>query len=160
MNHPNTVSIRCKPFVAHYLRLKYPLQGNVIDLPRKSKIRATFLSCLSKNFTHSDHQKNGLHEEVMIFINDDLVQKHGNTIPEAFCAHFNSVMEEKIKSEAFHIINLIRITRKCKPKEAILEFQTIYDFGDTFSFDAIKSDYYRTLREAEQIFKKKETDTK
>ncbi len=156
----NTVSVKCKPYVAHYLRLKYQLRGNIIDLPRKSKLRATFLSCLQKNFTESDNEQKGFSDEIQIFICDNLVRNHSNKLGESFYALFNNAIEEKIKTEAFHIINLIRIKHKMKPKQAILEFQSMYGFADTFSFDAIKRDYYRSMNEAEEIFKKSRTVTK
>lgn len=158
----NTVTIHCKPYVAHYLRLKYGIRGsNIIDLPRKSKMRNIFLHCLTKNFTGSDHQpRTALTDSIQVFVNDDLLLQHGAEIALAFCAHLNGVLEEKIKNEAFYIINLIRLKHNLKPKDAILEFQSIYEFADTFSFDAIKRDYYRSVTEAEEIILKKKTVTK
>lgn len=158
----NTVTIHCKPYVAHYLRLKYGIRNsNVIDLKAKSNIRKMFLNCLSKNFTASDHQPRAtLTDTVQIFLNDDLALQHGKELGLAFCAALNGIFEEKIKNEAFYIINLIRLKHNMKPKEAILEFQSIYDFADTFSFAAIKADYYRSLQEAEEIYLQKRTATK
>lgn len=157
----NTVTIFLKPYSAHYLRLKYTMKGNVIDLPRKSKIRSTFLLCINKNYTASDHKKlTGYTDSVEIFLNDDLCIQHGEMIHPAHASLFNSVLEEKIKNESFHIINLIRLKHNMNPKEAILEFQSMYGFADTFSFSAIKADYYRSLQEAEEIFLKKKTATK
>lgn len=151
-----TVTLFLKPYAAHYLRLKYSLQGNLIDLPRKSKIRNMFLLCLSKNYTKSYNEKlNGYTDSVQIFVNDKLFQQHGNTVDAAYCSLFNSILEMKIKNEAFHIINMIRLKHNLKPKQAILEFQSMYNFCDVFSFDAIKRDYYRSLEEAEQILKEK-----
>lgn len=157
----NTVTIHLKPYSAHYLRLKYTFKGNIIDLPRKSKIRSTFLLCLSKDYSETDHKElSGYTDAVEVFVCDKLFVKHGNNVNHKFASLFNSVLEEKIKNEAFHIINLIRLKHNMKPKEAILEFQSIYGFADTFSFDAIKQDYYRSLREAEEIILKTQTVTK
>ena len=157
----NTITFNCKSYVAHYLRTKYLLHGNVIELPRKSHVRNLFLACLEKNFTESHHEKlTGYQDSVQIFVNDDILKKHGKKISPAFASLFNSVMEEKIKNEAFYIISIIRVKHNYTAARAILEFQAIYNFFDSFSFSAIKADYYRSLNEAEEIISKKKTATK
>lgn len=157
----NTVTIHVKPYVAHYLRLKYQLKGNVIDLPRKSNIREIFRTVLLKQLPASDAKRQtGYTEEIQVFVCDFIKKRHGSKVNTAFASLINGVIEEKIKNEAFHIINLIRVKHNMNPEKAMLEYLSMYNMLDILTLSALKASYYRSLAEAEEIYRGSQTATK
>lgn len=148
-----TVTLHCKPYTAHYLKLKYGAGGSIIDLPKKSNLKKLFLSVLTKNFHPSAEFNKEVYSscvDIKIRVND--LSQHGICLSPGFQHFINGIFEEKIKNELGFYIHAQR-QMGLKWKEAIYAYQYSHQFTEeVFSYSAIERSYERYLEDAKKTF--------
>jgi len=141
-----TVTLRCKPYVKHYLVSRF---GNPVKLPRKSQTKKLFLACIKKNFEPSRSQFIAqLPASLEIQLSKHDLSQHGHTIDSGMLFFINGIFEEKIKNEMFFEVTLLRSEKKMTLKNAIAVYQQQHGFtNENFPVEAIQAAYYRCMPE-------------
>jgi len=139
------VDIYCKPYVAHYLKVKFKEDGKgYIDLP-KSNLKQQIHSCLGTKFYPSDtFKKKGFDTYIRIKLTGHEVTKFGHSVN--ICNHYylNSLIEGHIKSELAVLISIWRVDGLTW-SQAIRKFQQKYGYTDeVFDFKTIERSYERS----------------
>lgn len=147
-----TVTLRCKPYVKHYLTTRF---GEPAQLPRKSQVKKLFLACIKKQFEPARAKFIAqLPATLEVKLSKHDLSQHGHTIDDQMMFFINGIFEEKIKNEMFFEVTQLRHNNRMTLKSALITYQQQQGFTDeTFPVEAIQAAYYRCLPE-NKIFPK------
>jgi len=149
------VDIHCKPYVAHYLSVKYGNGETAISLPKRSMLKTIIHSCLCTKFYPSEHyQKKGFPSVIRLQVTGHEITKFGHTINISNHYYINSLIEEKLKIEMAVMISSYR-QNGLSWSAAIRTYQEELGYTDeVFDYKAIERSYERFLTDAKNIFSK------
>lgn len=137
-----SVQLRCKKYVAHYLRNKY---GDRPRLTRATPEGIFFLNVLSRRRKERDRDLPKSEEVIDVYISIEDFERYGGELTRTAMADFNEMIEGKLK-ELFEAFMCALVDVGGYQKHAsIRHFQEKYGFSDEeWHFYALKKHYQRT----------------
>lgn len=150
-----TVSIPCKPYIKHWLEVKY---GCPIRLPRNCSFKAQLLSCLTKEFQPKAYYNNDLYpSSVEVAVGKNEISTFGVSVAPQMHHFLHRTIREQLELNIFIFVTSNNLSGS-SIESAIKAYQTIHGFSEEiFSYDAIRSIYFRYKKNIQKEFPKTAT---
>ena len=130
-----SVSIPCKPYVAHYLRSKF---GTTCCMDRSSAEGKMLFNLLTKARHERDAVAATYSESVDVLLSEGIYLRHGWELTKTSVQEYNTFLEDLLKEKfAVHVDALS--SYGIKKAVAIRDFQDRYDFPeDVWKYETLK----------------------
>lgn len=144
-----SVTIPCKPYVRHYLIMRF---GSPVNLTCEPYLNNIFRRLLRKPSTRHDKYYNDLLKSpntyyscnIEVGVSESDFYRYGWELTKTDIIAFNSEIETRVKKLMRDVVEIYE--NVMLQKEAILRFQEEFGFSEEiWPYESIKKDYYRSV---------------
>lgn len=144
-----SITLPCKPYVAHYLRTKF---GNTANIDRSSAEGKMLFNLLERARHETDLKAAKYSHHVDVLLAEGIYLRHGWELTPTAITEFNNWLEEILKERFMvHVDALTSVG--LKKAEAIRQWQDVYNFPeDVWKFETLKK-YHDRQERARDVLK-------